>query len=54
VASIGAAILNPAGQPFAAITLAVPEMRYDRAREKVLAPLVVAAADEITRLLASS
>ncbi|WP_338598071.1 IclR family transcriptional regulator [Saccharopolyspora sp. SCSIO 74807] len=54
VASIGAAITNSAGRPIAALTLPVPEMRYDRAREKVLAPLVMAAADEISLLISSA
>ncbi|HLU56727.1 MAG TPA: IclR family transcriptional regulator [Pseudonocardia sp.] len=54
VASIAAAITNAAGQPIAGVTLAVPQTRYDRSREKTLAPLVVAAADEISRLLAAS
>ncbi|GAA1985918.1 IclR family transcriptional regulator [Amycolatopsis minnesotensis] len=53
VASIGAAITNPAGRPIAAVTLAVPEMRYSRAKEKTFAPLVVDAAAEISRLLAA-
>ncbi|MET9263016.1 IclR family transcriptional regulator [Amycolatopsis sp. NPDC004079] len=54
VSSIGAAITNPAGQPVAAITLAVPDTRYTRAREKAFAPLVVAAAAEVSRLLAAN
>jgi DNA-binding IclR family transcriptional regulator len=54
VASIGAAITNAAGQPIAAITLAVPQMRYDRSREKALASLVIAAADEVSRSLSAS
>lgn len=53
VASIGAAITDAAGRPFAAVTLSLPRMRYDSAREKDLAPLVIAAADEISRLLSS-
>ncbi|WP_020670130.1 IclR family transcriptional regulator [Amycolatopsis nigrescens] len=53
VASIGAAVTNPAGRPVAAVTLAVPEMRYNRAQEKTFAPLVMAAAAEISRLLAA-
>ncbi|WP_067892936.1 IclR family transcriptional regulator [Actinomadura chibensis] len=53
VASIGAAITNAAGYPIAALTLSVPEMRYDRSKEKAWAPLVMAAADEISRLLSS-
>lgn len=51
VASIAAAITNSGGRPIAALTLSVPAMRYDPAREKTLAPLVIAAADEISRLL---
>jgi IclR family transcriptional regulator, acetate operon repressor len=54
VASVGAAITNAAGRPIAAVTLAIPEMRYDRSREQALARLVVAAADEITQLIASA
>lgn len=53
VASLGAAITNAAGQPIAAVTLSIPEMRYEPAREKQLAEKVVAAADEISRLLLS-
>ena len=53
VSSIGAAITNPAGRPVAAITLAVPDTRYTRAQEKTFAPLVVAAAAEVSRLLAA-
>ncbi|WP_208719766.1 IclR family transcriptional regulator [Amycolatopsis circi] len=54
VSSIGAAITNPAGEPVATITLAVPDMRYTRAQEKTFAPLVVAAAAEVSGLLATS
>jgi IclR family transcriptional regulator, acetate operon repressor len=54
VASIGAAITNSAGRPIAAITLAIPEMRYDRAQEEALARSVVAAADEVSRLIAAA
>lgn len=53
VASIGVAITDPAGQPIAGLTLSVPAMRFDRAHAKVWAPLVIAAADEIGRLLSS-
>ncbi|WP_290058425.1 IclR family transcriptional regulator [Amycolatopsis solani] len=53
VASLGAAITNAAGRPLAAVTLSIPEMRYEPAREKQLAKKVVAAADEISRLLSS-
>ncbi|WP_028922133.1 IclR family transcriptional regulator [Pseudonocardia acaciae] len=54
VASIGAAITDAAGRPVAALTLPVPQMRYDGSREKALAPRVVAAAEEISRLLSSA
>ena len=54
VASLGAAITNAAGRPIAAVTLSIPEMRYDPSREKELAGLVVAAADEISRLISST
>jgi DNA-binding IclR family transcriptional regulator len=54
VASVGAAITNAAGRPIAAVTLAIPAMRYKRSHEKTLAPLVVAAADEISRLISSA
>lgn len=54
VTSIGAAITNAAGRPIAAVTLSIPELRYDRAQEKSLAQLVVAAANDISTLLASS
>ncbi|ONI89587.1 IclR family transcriptional regulator [Actinosynnema sp. ALI-1.44] len=53
VASIAAAITNADGRPVAAVTLAVPEMRYDRAREETLAPLVVAAAAEVSHLMSA-
>ncbi|WP_446046228.1 IclR family transcriptional regulator [Streptomyces olivaceus] len=53
VSSIGAAVTNSAGRPVAAVTLAVPDMRYGRSQEKKFAQLVVAAADEISRLVAS-
>ncbi|MYW95185.1 IclR family transcriptional regulator [Amycolatopsis rubida] len=54
VSSIGAAITDPAGRPVATITLAIPDMRYTRAQEKTFAPLVVAAAAEVSRLLAEN
>lgn len=54
VSSIGAAITDPAGRPVAAITLAVPDMRYTRAQEKAFAPLVVDAAAEVSRLLTAN
>ncbi|WP_409462458.1 IclR family transcriptional regulator [Amycolatopsis sp. GA6-003] len=54
VSSIGAAITDSAGRPVAAITLAVPDTRYTRAQEKTFAPLVVAAAAEVSRLLADN
>lgn len=53
VASIGAAVTNPAGRPVAAVTLAIPEMRHSRTQEKSFAPLVVRAAAEISRLLST-
>jgi IclR family transcriptional regulator, acetate operon repressor len=53
VASIGAAVTNAAGRPIAGVTLAIPEMRYDRSQEKKLARMVVAAADEISQLISS-
>ncbi|MCF6426986.1 IclR family transcriptional regulator [Amycolatopsis tucumanensis] len=54
VASIGAAITDAAGQPVGGLTLSVPAMRFDRARETAWAPMVIAAADEISRLLSSA
>ncbi|ATY14878.1 IclR family transcriptional regulator [Amycolatopsis sp. AA4] len=52
VSSIGAAITDQAGRPVATITLAIPDTRYTRSQEKTFAPLVVAAAAEVSRLLA--
>ncbi|WP_200862738.1 IclR family transcriptional regulator [Amycolatopsis orientalis] len=54
VSSIGAAITDPSGRPVATITLAIPDTRYTRAQEKTFAPLVVAAAAEVSRLLAEN
>ncbi|MBP2337330.1 IclR family transcriptional regulator [Saccharothrix coeruleofusca] len=54
VASIGAAITNATGRPIAAVTLAIPVMRYDREREKSFARLVVAAAQEISDLISAT
>lgn len=55
VASIGAAITSAVGRrPIAAVTLTIPEMRYDRSQEKALARMVVGAADEISRLISST
>jgi len=54
VASLAAAITDPSGRPIAGVTLAVPEMRYDNSQEETLAALVVAAADEISTLIASA
>ncbi|MEU8877485.1 IclR family transcriptional regulator [Streptomyces javensis] len=54
VSSIGAAVTNAAGRPIAAVTLAIPQMRYVRSREKTLARMVVAAADEISKLVSSA
>ncbi len=53
VASIGAAITDAAGHPIAGLTLPVPQMRYNRTREKTFAPLVTAAAAEISRLISA-
>ncbi|MGK3207810.1 IclR family transcriptional regulator [Amycolatopsis sp. MEPSY49] len=53
VTSLGAAITNATGRPIAAVTLSIPEMRYRPAHERQLAEKVVAAADEISRLLSS-
>ncbi|TVT60918.1 IclR family transcriptional regulator [Amycolatopsis rhizosphaerae] len=54
VASLGAAITNSAGRPIGAVTLSIPEMRYDPSREKDFAQRVIAAADEISRLVSSA
>ncbi|MEU4895055.1 IclR family transcriptional regulator [Streptomyces sp. NPDC044780] len=54
VSSIAAVVTNAAEQPIAALTLSMPEIRYDSAREKDLAHLVIAAADEISRLISSA
>lgn len=54
VTSIGAAVMNAAGRPFAALTLAVPEMRFAPADEERLARLTVSAAEEITGLISSA
>jgi IclR family transcriptional regulator, acetate operon repressor len=54
VASIGVAITNSDGQPVAALVLSIPEMRYDRSREKTLAQAAMSAADEISRLISSA
>src|ERR1041384_1967295 len=54
VASIGAAITNTGGRPIAAVTLTIPEMRYDRSQEKAFARKVIAAAEEISRLISSA
>lgn len=53
VSSIAAAITDSAGRPLAGLTLAVPQMRYDSTQEENLAQLVVAAADEISKLISS-
>jgi IclR family acetate operon transcriptional repressor len=53
VASIGAAVVSPSGRPIAAIVLSIPEMRYDSSQESALAHLVVAAAADINRLIAT-
>ncbi|WP_433579661.1 IclR family transcriptional regulator [Nocardia brasiliensis] len=53
VASIGAAITDAAGHPIAGLTLPVPQMRYNRTQEKTFAPLVTAAAAEISRLISA-
>ncbi|MFB9509387.1 IclR family transcriptional regulator [Streptomyces aurantiacus] len=54
VASIASAITDPSGRPIAGLTLSVPQMRYDEAREEALAQLVVTAADEIGKLISSA
>ncbi|MDO0929645.1 IclR family transcriptional regulator [Streptomyces sp. TG1A-8] len=54
VASIASAITDSTGQPIAGLTLSIPQMRYDNAQEEALAQLVVAAADEISKLISSS
>lgn len=54
VASLAAAITDPSGRPIAGVTLAVPQMRYDSTQEEALARLVVAAADEISKLIAAA
>lgn len=54
VASIGAASTDSAGRPIAALTLSIPQMRYDSSQEKALAQLTVAAADEISQLISSN
>lgn len=54
VASIAAAITDTSGRPIAGLTLSIPQMRYDSAQEKALARLVVAGADEISKLIASA
>jgi DNA-binding IclR family transcriptional regulator len=54
VTSIAAAITNAVGRPIAAVTLAIPQMRYDRSQESAFAQMVVAAADEISRLISSA
>ncbi|MFJ7217422.1 IclR family transcriptional regulator [Amycolatopsis sp. NPDC098790] len=53
VVSLGAAITNSTGRPIAAVTLSIPEMRYESSKEKDLAKLVMTAADEISRLVSS-
>lgn len=54
VTSLGAAVTNAAGRPFAALTLAMPEVRFDPHDEERLARLTVAAAGEISELIASA
>ncbi|KAA9156238.1 IclR family transcriptional regulator [Amycolatopsis acidicola] len=54
VASLGAAVTNGAGLPIAAITLSVPEMRFAASKEKALARLVMAGAEEIGELIAAA
>ncbi|MFF1484289.1 IclR family transcriptional regulator [Streptomyces sp. NPDC058319] len=53
VASVAAAVTDASGHPVAGLTLSVPQMRYDEAREADFARLVVAAADEISELISS-
>ncbi|GAA3525118.1 IclR family transcriptional regulator [Amycolatopsis ultiminotia] len=54
VTSIGAAVTTSAGRPVAAITLSIPEMRFDPAQEGELARLVVESAAEIGRLVSAA
>ena len=54
VASIAAAITNSAGRPMAALTLSIPESRYERAREADLARLVTSAAAEVSRMVSAT
>ncbi|ODU26869.1 MAG: IclR family transcriptional regulator [Pseudonocardia sp. SCN 73-27] len=54
VTSLGAAVANAAGRPFAGLTLAVPEMRFSPTDEERLARLTIAAADEISELISSA
>lgn len=54
VTSFGAAITNAGGRPIAAVTLSIPEMRYEPSREQDLARKVMAAADEISGLISST
>jgi IclR family acetate operon transcriptional repressor len=54
VASIGAAVRNPAGRPIAALVLTIPESRFDESQQEKLAELTITAADEISRALASA
>ncbi|MDT8913158.1 IclR family transcriptional regulator [Amycolatopsis sp. PS_44_ISF1] len=54
VASFGAVVTGSAGLPVATITLSVPELRFEAAREEDLARSVVGAAAELSRLIATS
>lgn len=54
VATIGAAIMDPADRPIAGLALSIPEMRYDQSKESDLARITVEAAAEITQLIRSS
>ncbi|WP_232871687.1 IclR family transcriptional regulator [Pseudonocardia kujensis] len=54
VTSLGAAVRNAAGRPFAGLTLAIPEMRFAPSDEEHLARLTVAAAEEISELISSA
>ncbi|HEX4247984.1 MAG TPA: IclR family transcriptional regulator [Pseudonocardia sp.] len=53
VTSLGAAVTNASGRPIAALTLAIPEMRFEPSREQELARLTIAASDEVSGLISS-
>ncbi|WP_440558559.1 IclR family transcriptional regulator [Streptomyces sp. SCPE 10] len=54
VTSLGAAVRNAAGRPFAGLTLAIPEMRFAAADEARLARLTMDAAEELSELISSA